>query len=190
MRRSLLALVAAVLLTACNQGGGDQGSAAASAAPNDADVTFTRNMIPHHQQAIEMAKLVDAHTQRPQLRTLADRIAATQGHEVTRLQGWLQDWGKPATPESKGHGGMQMPGMMSETDLRQLRLTRSTDFDLLFLDMMAAHHQGAIDMATTELRDGALPEAKRLAQQIIDTQQAEIDRFQQWQKQWATAPIR
>jgi uncharacterized protein (DUF305 family) len=65
MRRSLLALLAAVVLTACNQGGGEQVSAPATAAPNDADVTFAQNMIPHHQQAIEMAELVDTRTKRP-----------------------------------------------------------------------------------------------------------------------------
>jgi hypothetical protein len=61
MRRILLALAAAILLAACNQGGGnqEQGTAPAESAPNDADITFTQNMIPHHQQAIEMAKLVD-----------------------------------------------------------------------------------------------------------------------------------
>ena len=85
---------------------------------------------------------------------------------------------------------MQMPGMMSETDMSQLMGTRHHDFDLMFLDMMTDHHQGAIEMATTELRDGSLPEVKRLAQQIIDAQQAEIDQFQQWQKEWAAAPIR
>jgi uncharacterized protein (DUF305 family) len=83
-----------------------------------------------------------------------------------------------------------MPGTMSEAELRQLMATRHQDFDLMFLDMMTAHHQGAIDMANTELRDGALPEVKRLAQQIIDAQQAEIEQFQQWQKEWATAPNR
>jgi uncharacterized protein (DUF305 family) len=87
------------------------------------------------------------------------------------------------------HGGMQMPGMMSETDMSQLMGTRYHDFDLMFLDMMTDHHQGAIEMAT-ELHDGSLPEVKRLAQQIIDAQQAEIDQFQQWQKEWAAAPIR
>jgi uncharacterized protein (DUF305 family) len=190
MRRSLLALLAAVLLSACNQGGGDQGSAPATAAPNDADVTFTHTMIPHHQQAVEMAKLVDAHTSRQQLRTLADRIAASQGQEITLMQGWLTTWGKPAAPPGTDHGAMHTPGMMSEADMRQLMATRRDDFDPLFLDMMTAHHQGAIEMATTELRNGSLPEAKRLAQQIIDTQQAEIDRFQQWQKEWAAVPIR
>jgi uncharacterized protein (DUF305 family) len=190
MRRSLLMLVAAVVLAACTQGGSDQGGAPAIAAPNDADVTFTQNMIPHHRQAIEMAKLVDTHTKRQELRTLADRIVASQGQEVTLMKGWLQAWGKPAIPQGMDHGGMHMPGMMSEAELRQLMATKNQDFDLTFLDMMTAHHQGAIEMATTELRDGSLPEAKQLAQQIIDAQQAEIDQFQQWQKEWATAPNR
>ena len=46
MRRILLALTAAFLLAACNQGGQEQGTASAEAAPNDADVTFSQNMIP------------------------------------------------------------------------------------------------------------------------------------------------
>jgi uncharacterized protein (DUF305 family) len=67
MRRILLALAAAFLLAACNQGGGEQeqGAAPTNAAPNDADVTFAQNMIPHHQQAIDMARLIDSHTDRP-----------------------------------------------------------------------------------------------------------------------------
>ena len=190
MRRSLLALLAAVLLTACNQGGDEQGSAPAAAAPNDADITFTQNMIPHHQQAVEMAELVDAHTKRQELRTLADRIAASQAREIRLMQGWLRAWGKPATPQGMEHGGLHMPGMMSEAEMRQLMAIKHQDFDLRFLEMMTAHHQGAVEIANTELRNGSLPEAKRLAQQIIDAQQAEIDQFQQWQEEWATAPNR
>jgi uncharacterized protein (DUF305 family) len=60
----------------------------------------------------------------------------------------------------------------------------------MFLDMMTAHHEGAIEMANTELRDGSLAEVKRLSQQIIDAQQAEIDQFAQWQKEWQSTPIR
>ena len=190
MRRTLFALVAAVLLAACSQGGRNQDNGSAAAAPNDADVTFTQNMIPHHQQAIEMAKLVDSHTKRQELRTLGDRIVASQGQEVTLMRGWLERWGKPATPQGMDHGAMQMPGMMSEADMRQLRVTNDEDFDLSFLDMMTAHHEGAIEMANTELRDGTLPEVKRLAQQIIDAQQAEIDQFKQWQTEWQSTPVR
>ena len=190
MRRILLGLLAAVLLAACDQGAQPQGSGSATAAPNDADVTFTQNMIPHHQQAIEMAKLVDSHTKRPELRTLAEGIAASQGQEITLLQGWLKTWGKPATPEGTDHGAMQMPGMMSEADMGQLMAIKNQAFDLAFVDMMTAHHQGAIDMANTALRNGSLPEVKRLAQQIIDAQQGEIDQFKVWQQEWEAIPIR
>jgi uncharacterized protein (DUF305 family) len=60
----------------------------------------------------------------------------------------------------------------------------------MFLELMSAHHQGAIQMANTELRSGSLPEVKRLAQQIVDNQQVEIDQFEQWRKEWTPAPIR
>jgi uncharacterized protein (DUF305 family) len=190
MRRIVLRLLAVVLLGACNQGAPPQGSGSATAAPNDADVTFTQNMIPHHQQAIEMAKLVDAHTRRPQLRTLADSIVVSQGEEITLMQGWLKSWGKPATPAGTDHGAMHMPGMISEADMRQLMIVKNQDFDLAFVDMMTAHHEGAIEMATTELRDGSLPEVKRLAQQIIDAQQGEIDQLKAWQQAWEASPSR
>jgi uncharacterized protein (DUF305 family) len=192
MRPILLALAAALLLAACNQGGQDQeqGTAPAEAAPNDADVTFTQNMIPHHQQAIEMAKLVDSHTDRPELHRLADSVESSQRQEITQMRGWLRSWGKPATP-SEGHGGhgdTEMPGMMSEADMRRLMEATGTEFDLAFVEMMAAHHQGAIDMANTELKDGSLPEATRLAEQIIDTQD-EIKQLQRWKTEWSTAAV-
>jgi uncharacterized protein (DUF305 family) len=192
MRRILRALAAGFLLAACNQGGQEQGTAPANPAPNDAGVTFAQNMIPHHQQAIDMAKLVDSHTDRPELRKLADSIETSQSQEISQMQGWLRSWGKPATPPGGhgGHGETEMPGMMSEADMRRLMEATGTEFDLAFVEMMAVHHQGAIDMANTELKDGSLPEAKRLAQQIIDTQQAEIDQLQRWKTQWSTATNR
>jgi uncharacterized protein (DUF305 family) len=187
----LLALAAALLLAACSQGGDEQGGGTpATSAPNDADVTFAQNMIPHHQQAIEMAKLVESHTDRPELHTLADSITTSQGQEVTQLQGWLQSWGKPETPAGMAHGGMEMPGTMSEADMSRLMDSTGTDFDLAFVEMMAEHHQGAIDMAKTELQDGSLPEVTQFAQKVIDDQQAEIDKLQQWKTEWSAAPVR
>jgi uncharacterized protein (DUF305 family) len=190
MRRILLALAAAFLLAACTQGGEEheQGTAPAEAAPSDDDVSFTQNMIPHHQQAIEMAKLVDSHTDRPELRKLANSIVSSQSQEITQMQAWLRSWGKPATPP-EGHGGhsdSEMPGTMSEADMSRLMESTGTEFDLAFVEIMATHHQGAIDMANAELRDGSLPEVTRLAEQIIDTQQDEIDQLQRWKIQWST----
>jgi uncharacterized protein (DUF305 family) len=63
-------------------------------------------------------------------------------------------------------------------------------FDLAFVEMMTVHHQGAIDMAKTELQDGSLPGPKHLAQQIIDAQQQEVEQLQQWQEEWSATPNR
>jgi uncharacterized protein (DUF305 family) len=75
---------------------------------------------------------------------------------------------------------------MSEMEMRQLAVIKGEDFDLMFMDMMIAHHEGAIEMANTELRDGSLPEVKRLAQQVIDAQQAEIEQLKRWSKELTT----
>ena len=79
--------------------------------------------------------------------------------------------------------------MMSEADMGRLMQSTGTEFDLAFVEMMAAHHQGTIDMATTELKDGSLPAVTRLAQQIIDTQQDEIDQLRRWKAEWSNAAI-
>jgi uncharacterized protein (DUF305 family) len=49
----------------------------------------------------------------------------------------------------------------------------------MFLQMIIAHHQGAVSMAQTELAPGTNPATHQLAQQIITFQQAEIDETQQ-----------
>src|SRR5215207_876513 len=161
MRRILLALAAAIVLAACNQGGQDQeqSTAPAEAAPNDADVTFTQNMIPHHQQAIEMAKLVDSRTDRPELHKLADSIVSSQREEITQLQGWLRRWGKPLTP-SEWHGGQgdtEMPGMMSEADMRRLLAATGTEFDLAFVEMMATTTRAPSTWPTPSSRTARCP---------------------------------
>lgn len=60
---------------------------------------------------------------------------------------------------------------------------KSDDPDIAFAQGMTAHHQGAIEMAKTELKYGKDPAMRKLAQEIIDAQQPEIDRMQQWLKQ-------
>jgi uncharacterized protein (DUF305 family) len=85
---------------------------------------------------------------------------------------------------------MQMPGMMRQAEMQRLMDLQDVRFDLAFIDMMTAHHRGAIQMANTELRDGSLPQVKDLAQQIIDAQQTEIHQLQGWKQDWSVPPIR
>jgi uncharacterized protein (DUF305 family) len=176
-----VAVAAMALLAACGQTADNDTQAPATPQPNQADVTFAQSMIPHHQQAIEMAELIKGRATRPELVKLVGDITTTQGDEITRMRGWLRSWGKP---EGMDHDQMAMPGMMGQAEMDELMGLKGARFDLAFIDMMTRHHQGAIQMANTELKKGALPEVKQLAQQIITAQQREVDQFAAWKRSW------
>lgn len=173
---TLLALVAALALTACgtSDNGGDGGDGASDF--NDADVTFTQSMIPHHEQAVQMAKMARLHASTPEVKNLADTIEAAQGPEIATMDGWLEDWGKDKTDSTggMGHGSDDMPGMMSDDDLSGLEAATGGGFDRMFLTMMIEHHTGAIEMAKTEQSKGKNADAKALAKKIEADQTAEI----------------
>jgi uncharacterized protein (DUF305 family) len=162
--------------------GGNPAATTAAAAPgasfNDADVAFAQNMIPHHQQAVQMADLAAGKAGNADLKQLAAQIKAAQDPEIKTMTGWLTAWGKPAMPAG-GHGGMSMPGMMSDADMNKLTAATGTGFDRMFAQMMIAHHNGAIQMAKDEQAKGANPEAKALAATIEKTQAAEVTKIQQ-----------
>lgn len=89
----------------------------------------------------------------------------------------LRTWGIPESPSGDmDHGDMhEGEGMMSPQQMRRFEQSRGAQFDRMFLTMMIEHHRGAVTMAETHLDNGKNPQAKRLARQIIDVQQAEID---------------
>ncbi len=149
----------------------------ASADFNAADVAFAQGMIPHHEQAVEMAEAAASRAESPEVEDLATRIEAAQGPEIEQMQGWLDDWGQD--DDGGRPGGMgSMPGMMGDDDMGQMMDMSGVDFDEMFLEGMIRHHEGAIEMATDELADGENDEALALAEQIIDAQEAEITEMQ------------
>lgn len=175
----LLAGVAAagLLLTGCAAG-----TAGPAVTHNDADVTFVQGMLPHHRQAVEMADLVAGRSGNAEVVDLAARIGGGQQPEIDTMTGWLQEWGAAAPAGGTEHGAMEhggmdhggMGGMMTPEQMQGLDVASGPAFDRMFLEMMTAHHSGAVEMARVEIRDGADPDALALAQRIIDTQQAEI----------------
>lgn len=171
MKRLFIGLMVA-LLAACGQNGGD--GADAGAANNQADVDFVMGMIPHHEQAIEMAALAESRSENPQVEELAARIQEAQEPEIETMNGLLDDWGVESDP-----GGMNnMPGgsgMMDEADMQALEAARGAEFDRLFLESMIAHHESAVEQANVEVENGQSEEAKALARQIIEAQEAEIE---------------
>ncbi|GAB2908784.1 DUF305 domain-containing protein [Rhodococcus aerolatus] len=145
-----------------------------------ADVAFATQMVPHHTQAVAMADLAlapaPAGASDPRVRDLAQRIRAAQDPEVATMTGWLAEWGAPAPDTSGGTAGTAgMPGMMSDAEMTSLATSTGPEFDRTWVELMLAHHRGAVVMAQVEQRDGTDPEAKALAGSIAEGQSAEIE---------------
>ncbi|MBD8080367.1 DUF305 domain-containing protein [Cellulosimicrobium arenosum] len=191
-----IALVTAASLAACSNDdepghdmasmssteAGEQESPAEGDWFNQQDVDFARMMVPHHEQAIEMSDVivakegVDPQIVDPQITDLANQIKDAQGPEIEQLTTWLGEWGSPLpefdSMDSMDHGSMD--GMMSDEDMQALQDAQGAEAGRLFLEQMIVHHQGAIEMAQTEVDEGKNEDAVAMAQQIVDTQQAEI----------------
>lgn len=154
-----------------------------AAAHNAADVMFASMMIPHHEQALDMTAMVDGRTQNAALIALAGKIDTAQGPEIVQMNAWLKEWNAESGAmdhSSMDHSSMgHSDGMMTPEQMTSLHQLTGPAFDKAWLEMMIAHHQGAVDMARTELAQGQNPDAKRLAQSIIDGQEAEIGQMKQ-----------
>jgi uncharacterized protein (DUF305 family) len=152
----------------------ESGSGAEEAtAHNDADVMFAQMMIPHHEQAVEMADAVLAKDgTSPEVAELATEVKAAQAPEIEQLDQWLDTWGAERTSEHTGHAGMS--GMMSEEDMQALEAATAPESDRLFLEQMIAHHRGAVEMAQEEVEAGSDANAVTMAQTIVETQTSEI----------------
>jgi uncharacterized protein (DUF305 family) len=185
-----VAVGALALLTACGKNSdsiaGHEGmrgssppattaSAQPSATFNDADVMFVQMMIPHHEQASEMAAMASTRAGDPEIKEIAGKIKAEQDSEIQTMKGWLNQWGKPVPQGGMGRG---MPGAMSGEDMKKLEAARGKEFDKLFAAQMITHHKAAIEMARAEQTNGLNPQVKELAKAIQNTQEAEIGQLQ------------
>jgi uncharacterized protein (DUF305 family) len=143
-----------------------------------ADVDFVNSMIAHHQQALEMTALVDARAANSGLPLLAERMEVSQIAEIEQLQGWLTERGEDPDGYLQ-HAGMQMPGMLSAEQLAALTAASGEAFDVLFLQSMIQHHEGAVVMVGTLVDAGAGQEPLlfQLVQGIASDQQVEIARM-------------
>ena len=168
------------------------GNSMAMLGPADAnyDLRFIDGMRSHHQGAVVMAKSAQQKSQHPEIKQLADNIIKTQTKEITQLQQWRQAWYPQASKESVAYGGEGKSVIpMSEQQSQSMKMFKDlgaadSNFDLRFMDAMLAHHEGALTMAQDALAKSKRPEVKQLAQDIITSQQSEIDQMKQWRQAW------
>lgn len=154
---------------------------------DSADAGFARDMAVHHQQAVEMSYIVRDRTTDEDIRRLAYDIAQTQANQRGMLLGWLDLWGLPKVSSkapmswmgmgdmADGEDGALMPGMATDTELQKLGTLNGKAAEVLFLQLMTAHHKGGVHMAEGCADKCTVGVEKRLAQGMVEAQRSEID---------------
>ena len=169
---------------------------------------FARDMTDHHAQAVDMATIIGRRTTDTDLLALATDIALTQTNQMGQMQGWLNQWGLslgrsgPAMTWMRTSGmDMQhesgsstpfidpalmrplpdgrMPGMATSAQVNELRTLPEAKAEVLFLQLMIAHHRAGIAMAQMAEALTREPVVDHLAAAMISGQQGEITQMTQ-----------
>jgi uncharacterized protein (DUF305 family) len=159
-----------------------------------AEAGFARDMQQHHAQAVEMAKLVYDRSDDEDVKLLAYDIITGQTAQIGQMYAWLDTWGlqqaasepsmtwmtRPTLDGSMGdhgHGGAAdepMPGLATFTQMEALKAADGVDAEILFLQLMTAHHVGGIEMAEALVERSRQREVVTLANQMIATQEGDL----------------
>ena len=147
------------------------------------DVRFMQDMIPHHNQAVQMAELVEDRTNRPEVVDAAGRITLSQQDEMEFMEQWLNDRGEQV-PDPTDHGAMhtshRMAGMATPEQMDELAASEGADFERMFLQLMITHHEGAVTMVEELLEQPGSaydPMLFEFANDVTNDQTAEIERM-------------
>jgi uncharacterized protein (DUF305 family) len=169
---------------------------------------FITMMIPHHQQAVEMANLALTRAKHLEIKKLAQAIKTDQTREIQQMQTWYKAWyGKEVPITAMNHPEMmamhQRMGQQMNPDMMKMpmncnmmamnidlaALKNAPDFDKEFIRQMIPHHRMAVMMSQMATNKATKPEIRNLAQSIVKTQMAEINQMQQWYQAWYRASI-
>ncbi|MBG6237186.1 uncharacterized protein (DUF305 family) [Mycetocola sp. CAN_C7] len=163
-----------------------------------AEAGFSRDMQTHHNQGVELSFIIRDLTDDDEVRLLAYDIATTQGAQSGMMRGWLAAWGLPQAPseptmtwmtrptlEGEGHDhgsgdsahepGQPMPGLATDEQITELKSLTGVAAERMFLTLMIAHHQGAIEMAEAVLDRSTNSTVRTFATGVVKAQQSEID---------------
>ena len=165
---------------------------------DSAEAGFARDMQTHHNQGVELSMIVRDLTEDEAVRLLAYDIATTQGAQSGMMQGWLAVWGLPAhgtdpemtwmmqpTLQGEGHNhgsgesahepGEPMPGLATPEQITELKSLTGVAAERMFLELMIAHHRGAIDMAEALLDRSTNSTVRTFSAGVVKSQDSEID---------------
>lgn len=148
------------------------------------DRMFIEGMVPHHESAINMAKMALEKSRRNEIKELSNSIIKSQSEEIMKMKQWYKVWFGAELSKSAMGGSKMMSGGMMGSVMDNSSLANASDFDKEFLTQMTTHHRMAIMMAQMMLSGTKCPEMKQLGQDIIAAQTKEINQMQTWYKAW------
>jgi uncharacterized protein (DUF305 family) len=156
-------------------------------AADSVDVGFLQDMITHHDQAIQMARVTLAYGEDPVINSYAQDVLADQSYETGVMTKMLGEWGytrDDRSDQAMAWMGMpvpvaQMPGLLSDEQTAEFKAARGRDLDRLFLERMAEHHRGGIHMAEAAAETAGSSDVRQLAQRMAHNQSGEIDEYRQ-----------
>ena len=145
------------------------------------DKAFIDAMVPHHQGAIEMARVALGNAEHEEVKELSQNIVSTQQSEIEELKSIKkEEFGTSGVPMEMSMEQMRGMGMMMDPQ----SLADENPFDEAFIDAMIPHHQSAIEMARVADEKSENPRIKELARNIMSAQKREIEQMQEWRRKW------
>ena len=145
------------------------------------DKAFIDAMVPHHQGAIEMARVALKNAEHAEIKELSQNIISSQQAEIEELKAIMkEEFGTSNVPMEMSPEQLRSMGMMMDPQ----ELANREPFDKAFIDAMIPHHQSAIEMAEVAYEKSKNPRIKELAENIMSAQKREIEQMKQWRKDW------
>lgn len=167
----------------------------AKASAAQIDEAFVRQMIPHHEMAVAMAKSAQQRAEHQEIKDLADAIITAQEREIGELRaiakanGYDVDAADRMMDGDARTMGMDMDDMGMSMRTSDLDGERGDAFDRAFITMMIPHHEGAIAMAKVEQERGGDAKLKALSRGIVSAQEMEIAAMRRWHEKWFGEPV-
>jgi len=174
MIRAILALVLVLSGCAATSRPESTGTPTGTKGFNAIDVMFLQMMVPHHDQGLRVVRLARVRPVRPEVKMLAEAIEATQFDEAAAMAGWLRSWGAPPSADPNSHAAHGGPRGLTEAELASVVNADDAGFERGFLDLLISHQDDARQLASMEMSGGINPEARKLADSIDKSREAQI----------------
>jgi uncharacterized protein (DUF305 family) len=156
-----------------------ESTASAERGGSEYDLQFIDTMKSHHQTAVQMGQMAQQKASDAKIKAFGRNAADDQTREVQQMEEWRRQW-YPNAPDAQN---MQLPGAASMSmDMSHMQSMSGPAFDMMFVDMMIPHHQGAIEMSRDALQKAQRKEVRDFARQVITKQEKEITELQNWKK--------